>query len=1048
MATKRSVLVVVVALLALLGALFSRQSQVGYAVPEGLNASEGSGCGYAELYGPYGVIAREQSPDLLLALTVCQPNAFFNSVDEAPRIDWGDGNGWQTDGVTASDCSGVFLCKFYGHHTYASPGLYSVHLRYYQTSLSYYTSPVIVVYATVKPPPAGISHESWMTQMRDQIGPIPLNLLAIPRTHDSGAYGFSSSSVVAPDFPTMIADQLQGAADNANAATANCPTVLDSICRLLLQSFADKVSSIATTGFEPGGSVGNVADPIGRFIADTANAQGVDIGQQLLDGIRAFDFRLCVPVGSVTEVTACHGLYNSTSFSAMLQQIKQFVLSHPQEIVIIGLDRFIDAQGLDQSNTSSATVPMHQAVVTEIRQLFSTDPGGDCSQPAFCLLVSPSLGTTATLNSIWATLGRVILLDSNKGGVTDWEKTQYPSNPILWDGSDAAWGGGEWIGQNGDVNDQGTYWNDTLDDLGCRCWHYSQEFSSPANSEMFGLSANISPTDDWVTSALVQRVMGGNSGAIAAKAVMGGNYIAMGYDVANGQVLREMAKITNAFVLNRIYDLYVLKPFLRKNINELTVDWENESSLVDIAIALNHITVPHFIASATAGADGKASYEAGSWTRYPVHVLFRCISPDVTQEGSGIQTVSDETAGTSVTIAPSLCQGLGMTAPPLSFGPIRIDKTAPVITPAAVNNDGSSYHAGDWTNQDVTVSFACADAGGVQSGIDQSASSTSPPQRFRSETISVTATSTGVCQDLAGNVASTASFSPIMIDKTAPDIEPVATTADGKPYQFDTWTNQSVTVQFTCTETGAVQSGIASNTLTGATVATEGAGQQASSGGSCSDRAGNVAPAITVAPIKIDKTKPVLTATAKTKDGKDYHAGDWTNQEVTVTFTCADTGPVQSGVATDAGFMKTLTAETPGVTVNSADIDVCKDQAGNQADALSFGPVKIDKTPPSCSAAASPNSIWPPNHKAVPVSVTVTVSDSLSGPAGFVLQAAVASGQASDMSGFVVGQASTSGQMAAIKDELYTLTYLASDKAGNTSSCSVTVAVPNDQGTH
>lgn len=1046
MAARRSIIVVaVVTLLALLGAPSIRRPQVGYA------ASEGSGCGYSELYGPYGVIAGEQSPDLLFTLTVCKPSQPLTSLeDDAPRIDWGDGNGWQTDGVTASDCAGLFLCKFYGHHTYASSGLYFVHLRYYQGIGLYYTSQVIVVYATVKPPPAGVSHASWMTDMRDQIGPIPLNLLAIPRTHDSGAYGFSTSSIVAPDFPTTIAERLHGladTADSANAADICTAASIDIPCSVVLHTFANVVRGISASGFQPGGSVGNVSDLIGRFVADQANAQGVDIGQQLLDGIRAFDFRLCAPVGSVTEVTACHGLYNSTPFSAMLQQIKQFVLSHPQEIVIIGLDRFIDAQGRDQSNGDSATVPMHQAVVTEIRQLFSTDPGGDCSQPATCLLVSPSLGTTATLDSIWATPGRVILLDSNSGGITDWEKAQYPSNPVLWDGSDAAWGGGEWIGQNGDVNDQGAYWNDALNDLGCRCWHYKQQFSSPARNDMFELSSNISPTDNWVESALVQRVIGGNAGPIVAKALLGGDYLAMGSDVANGQVLREMAKITNAFVLNRIYDLYVEKPFIRKNINELTADWENESSLVDITIALNHITVPHFVVTATTGADGTLSYQAGTWTRYPVRVLFRCVSPDLTQSGgNGSKTVSDETAGTSVSIDGSLCQGLGISAPSLAFGPIRIDKTAPVITPAGVTSDGHAYHAGDWTNQDVTVSFTCADAGNVQSGIDPAISTASPAQHFSSETAGATATSSGVCHDLAGNAAAQASFSPIKIDKTAPDIEPVPTTADGKPYQFDTWTNQSVTVNFTCTDTGAVQSGIGSNTLTGATVTTEGANQQVADGGSCSDRAGNVATAIVVAPIKIDKTRPVLTATAKTKDGKDYHAGDWTNQDVTVTFTCADTGPVQSGVATGASFSKTLTAETPGVTVNSGDIEACKDTAGNQADALSFGPVKIDKTPPVCSAAASPSSIWPPDNRPVPVSITVTVTDSLSGPAGYVLQAASASGQASDITGFTVGQASASGKLTAHKGESYTLTYLASDKAGNTSTCAVTVAVPHDQG--
>ena len=82
----------------------------------------------------------------------------------------------------------------------------------------------------------------------------------------------------------------------------------------------------------------------------------------------------------------------------------------------------------------------------------------------------------------------------------------------------------------------------------------------------------------------------------------------------------------------------------------------------------------------------------------------------------------------------------------------------------------------------------------------------------------------------------------------------------------------------------------------------------------------------------------------------------------------------------------------------------------------------------------------------MPITVTVNVSDSGSGPANFVLVSATASGDASDIQGFTVGQASTSGQVRANKDEVYTLTYRGTDKTGNSATVVLTVAVPHDQG--
>ena len=112
----------------------------------------------------------------------------------------------------------------------------------------------------------------------------------------------------------------------------------------------------------------------------------------------------------------------------------------------------------------------------------------------------------------------------------------------------------------------------------------------------------------------------------------------------------------------------------------------------------------------------------------------------------------------------------------------------------------------------------------------------------------------------------------------------------------------------------------------------------------------------------------------------------------------------------------------------------------------------VDTVAPAVTCSATPNNLWPPNGKLMPVSVAVNVSDPLSGPAGFTLISATSSEPGvDDIQGFTVGAASTTGLLRATRsgsgtDRLYTLTYAAVDRVGNTASCVTTVLVPHDQG--
>ena len=269
------------------------------------------------------------------------------------------------------------------------------------------------------------------------------------------------------------------------------------------------------------------------------------------------------------------------------------------------------------------------------------------------------------------------------------------------------------------------------------------------------------------------------------------------------------------------------------------------------------------------------------------------------------------------------------------------DTTAPVITASAkTTGDNQPYTAGTWTSQSVQVSFACADSGANASGI---ATNTVAGATVSAEGADQSVTNTGTCIDKAGNVATAVTFGPIKIDTTKPVITGSATTADGKSYAAGTWTNQNVTVAFACADTGAVQSGLATNTVAGGSVSNETASQAVTSTGTCVDNAGNTADPATFV-VKIDKTKPVITAKATTTDGKPYAAGTWTNQNVSVAFACADGGSAPSGIATNTLAGATISSE--GANLSVTNTGACTDNAGNAADPVTFGPIKIDKTPP------------------------------------------------------------------------------------------------------
>ncbi|HEX7291453.1 MAG TPA: hypothetical protein VF250_10035 [Conexibacter sp.] len=111
-----------------------------------------------------------------------------------------------------------------------------------------------------------------------------------------------------------------------------------------------------------------------------------------------------------------------------------------------------------------------------------------------------------------------------------------------------------------------------------------------------------------------------------------------------------------------------------------------------------------------------------------------------------------------------------------------------------------------------------------------------------------------------------------------------------------------------------------------------------------------------------------------------------------------------------------------------------------------------DTTPPTVTCTADRTTLWPPNHKLVPVTVTVTVSDADSGAAGYELRSVTSSQgdrpgpHAGDAAGWIAGTADAGGLLRAERDgggaRSYTVTYRGFDSAGNVADCTATVTVP------
>jgi hypothetical protein len=297
--------------------------------------------------------------------------------------------------------------------------------------------------------------------------------------------------------------------------------------------------------------------------------------------------------------------------------------------------------------------------------------------------------------------------------------------------------------------------------------------------------------------------------------------------------------------------------------------------------------------------------------------------------------------------------------------------------------------------------------------------------------------------DAAGNQSGVTQYTVGNIDRVAPA---------GAALALDTTapTNQAVTVTITWPEDAVfkevrVGEGEWTPTTTGTVVVAEESTVYARS----SDAVGNRSNETSIVVSNIFKVVPTTNATLNpaSPNGKNT----WYTSDVSVTL-AVNPGSYGGTVTTEYQLNGgAWTASAGAAIVFGEGVHQLgfrsRDQAGNteQVKTIVF---KVDKTLPTLSVALDKSMIWPPNHQMVQINAALGAADAGSGIDSVILTNITSSKPDSGRGGDVeaeFGKPVSSFAVRAEKDSVYTVSYTATDKAGNKTVKTATVTVPHDQ---
>ena len=446
-----------------------------------------------------------------------------------------------------------------------------------------------------------------------------------------------------------------------------------------------------------------------------------------------------------------------------------------------------------------------------------------------------------------------------------------------------------------------------------------------------GNDQNIERVEFYVDGSLVETDTNGNNGWGASESPLAGDHtwFVRVFDKAGNNVQSP----------SRTFTVDAVRPTVTINQASGQADPTGASPIlfaVTFTEAVTGFTNTDVVLSGTAGAT--TAVVTGGPTNYVVEVS------GMTAGGTVIATVSANAAQDTA--------GNGNVASASTDNTVTFvnDNSAPIITAQVTGTLGGN----GWYRSNVKITWTVTDA-------DSEITSTTG-----CDEVNVTADTAGTTYTCtATSAGGTASDSvTIKLDASAPNVPNAVRTPAANPAG---WNNTNVTVTFEAAGDNG-PSGIAS--CSGPSMFTaETSGTTVS--GICTDMAGNESPAASVV-VRIDMTDPVITGSRTPA----ANSSGWDNTDVTVSFSCADPGVVNSGVATNNVAGTTLTTETTGLSVTNT--GSCVDNAGNVAESSTVSDIRIDKTAPAApTGSRSPEANAAGWNNQAPVTVSFTAQGDL-----------------------------------------------------------------------
>jgi hypothetical protein len=461
----------------------------------------------------------------------------------------------------------------------------------------------------------------------------------------------------------------------------------------------------------------------------------------------------------------------------------------------------------------------------------------------------------------------------------------------------------------------------------------------------------------------------------------------------------------------------------------------NSSGTVASSPAVNIDKTAPTISGQVVNTDGTPrSPNAAGWYNSAVKVHFTASDPKLADgnPGSGVANKTDDVAvttdGANQSVPGSATDNAGNTSAVYSVNGINIDTQAPVSSAELQCTSTNGWCKGS----KATVVISAQDQADL-SGVKEIDYSTNGGKSWTMSTASPTSVSIPLngsghasvsyySVDNAGNTESPVNVQDIKYDNMAPAITHTLTPAANAAG----WNNTNLSVGFGITDeaggsgvdTSTIQCGPGGtadtvNNACNVPVTNETSGLNVTAG--ASDIAGNAATdGVTV---KLDKTRPTISGAPTSSP----NANNWYNSSVTVKFTCADQGAVQSGIASCDGWSGT---SNNGVTVstngsNQSVTGQATDNADNTQSATVTG-INIDSLAP-----------------------TVTINGIVNGSAYTLGSVPAPSCSATDNGPSGIDGACTGTLTGGNSNGTGTFTYTAraTDKAGNTTVVTATYTV-------